>query len=183
MIDESTEWRNAIKRNNSYIRRFAKIATKENSTFPPDRIHMRIITNALFCRKLLETPMVASEFKQTNLPVSAHPWNDSIVDHINAHKIDEKYRLETASTKILKAPVLGNYIIHSFIWAWGVDEELNIDSFLVCSDKTREKDLYRVDLRIYLDFLQSVANSYPARCVMNRDPVFGQWQWDADTPN
>jgi len=183
MIDESEEWRNAIKRNNSYIRRFARIAAKEDSTFPADRIHMRIITNALFCRKLLETPLVASEFKQTSLPVSAYPWNGSRIDYMNAHRFDEKYQLETAIAKSIKASVLGNYIIHSFVWAWGVDKELNIDSFLVSSDKTREEYLYRIDLRIYLDFLQSVANSFPARCVYERDPVSGQWQFDALTPN
>lgn len=162
MIIESQEWKQAIKRNVRYIK------TKISTDLPDiddgiyDRLQIKVVTNALLCRRLLETPKVSSKLKTVKMRVISYPWSGENVNIFNHHSTDKQYQLNNPFPKSVLAPVLCNQLIHSFVWLWGFDENEILSSFLVNSDKTKHKKLYEVKLIDFLEYCLEIANSWPS---------------------
>lgn len=179
MIIESYEWKQAIKRNNTYVRKYGKAAMADDYLL--DRIQIRIVTNALLVRRLLETPKVATSLREEDVPVIAHPWTCSNVDYMNCHHLDQKYQLNTPLPKKLPGGVLCDQIIHSFVWTWLVDESCeDLKGFIVSSDRKKHSEVYVVDIDNWLGYTQGIAKSNPARMEATRNTKTGQWGFSSE---
>ena len=178
MIQESYEWKQAIKRNNSYIRRNGRAAIACDESYLLDRIQIRIVSNALFVRRLLETPKVATALRDREMQVISHPWSGEGVDDVNCHRIDRKYQLNNAVLKSTSARMLCDQIIHSFVWTWLTDEcESKLYGFAVSSDRKRESELFVIDMERFIAYAQEVANSNPSEMRGIRNADTGQWEF------
>lgn len=181
MILESYEWKRAIKRNNAYVRRYGKPALADEEGYLLDRIQIRIVTNALFVRRLLETPNVATALREEDVPVTAYPWKGSNVDYMNCHRLDEKYQINNPACKRVRGGVLCDQIIHSFVWTWISDEyEEILKGFIVSSDRKKHSEVYFVDMNDWLGYTQSIANSNPARIDSARNSETQQWEFTSE---
>ena len=179
MIQESHEWKKAIKRNNSYIRRMSKNPIDEEDLIL-DRIQIRIVSNALYVRRLLETPTVASSLSHESINITAYPWTGKVVDYMNNHHFDKAYQINNPRNKDVLGSTLCNQIIHSFVWVWIVDDvEDIISGFMVSSDRKRHSELYTVQLDDFRKFTQNVANSWPTKMTGKRNRETGQWEFQS----
>jgi hypothetical protein len=178
MILESYEWKQTIKRNNAYIRRCGSAAILDEEGYLLDRIQIRIVTTALIARRLLETPKVATNLKDVVIPVIAHPWTGSRVDYLNCHRIDAKYQINNPVSKTVQGTFLCDQIIHSFVWTWVSNEDENqLDSFIVCSDRKKHSEVHVVDIQEWLTYSQSLANSNPSTMHSTRNRDTGEWEF------
>lgn len=181
MINESYEWKQAIKRNNAYVRRYGKAALIDEDGYLLDRIQIRIVTNAFFVRRLIETPNVATALMKEDVPVIAHPWTGSNVDYMNCHHLDQKYQINNPTAKRLRGGVLCDQIIHSFVWTWIFDESgENLRGFIVSSDRKKHSEVYVVDMDDWLGYTQSTANSSPTHMKATRNMETGQWVFTSE---
>ena len=147
MIHESYEWKQAIKRNNAYVRRYSEDAVADENGYLLDESEIRIVTNALIVRRLLETPKVATTLKEYVVPVVTHPWSGSNVDYMNCHRLDQKYQINNPVSKNLRGGILCDQIIHSFVWTWLVsDDECHLNGFIVSSDHKKHSEVYLVNI-------------------------------------
>lgn len=178
MINESYEWKQAIKRNNVYIRRHSEAAVADEDSYLLDRIQIRIVNNALIVRKLLETPKVATTLKEYIVPVIAHPWSGSNVDYMNCHRLDEKYQINNPISKSLRGGLLCDQIIHSFVWTWVLSEdEYRLNGFIVSSDHKKHSEVYLISFDDWLTYTQEIANSNPTTMHGTRNSETGQWEF------
>lgn len=180
MILESYEWKRAIKRNNAYVRRYGEAALKDEEGFLLDRIQIRLVTNALIARRLLETPNVSTDLREYDVPVVAHPWSGSNVDYMNCHRLDEKYQIKNPTPKTLRGGLLCDQIIHSFLWTWVSDAaDRNLNGFIVSSDRKKHSEVYVVDIDDWLGYTQRIANSHPTQIHGTRNLETGRWEFSA----
>ena len=180
MIQESYEWKQAIKRNDAYVRRLCNSALSDEEEYLLDRIQIRLVSNALFVRRLLETPKVATALKHAAIPVVTFPWKGTRVDYFNNHHIDSKYQLNNGLDKTVRAAILCDQIIHSFVWAWLTDDTGgHLDGFMVSSDRKKHSELIAVQLHDWLGFTRAVANSDPTCGLYIRDDAKGEWEFHA----
>lgn len=178
MIFESYEWKKTIKRNNAYLRRNSEASVIDKDGYLLDRIQIRIVTNSLIVRRLLETPKVATNLKEYIIPVIAHPWSGSNVDYMNCHRLDQKYQINNSVPKSLRGGLLCDQIIHSFVWTWVLSEdEGRLKGFIVSSDHKKHSEVYLVSLDDWLTYTQKIANSNPTTMQGTRNNKTGQWEF------
>ena len=77
-----------------------------------------------------------------------HRWPDE-----NTHDWDHKV---TTFTKLGRD--VCNWLIHSYVFFFGCDEDGTVDSFFVSSDVDRNKMLYRIELKDWITYMEFVGN-------------------------
>jgi len=178
MIIESTEWKRTLRADCLNVRKYSKLLTRSGTKeFLLDRIQIKLSAGALIARRLMETPKVSSYFHKTTVRTLAFPWRGSPVDHINWHRIDEKYQLNNARVTALPFPFLCDQIIHSFVWVWGYGR--NVNSFLVSSDRKKHSQLFQVSIYRFTEILLHMSGDYPSKVSGTRVPD-GNWTFFAE---
>lgn len=180
MIDDSHEWKETIKRNNRYVLSHVTVAAHDTSDTVLSRIHIRLLCNALFIRRLLETSTVATSLRGRKIPASTLPWSGTSVDYLNVNKLDQHYLLQSATTGSVTGVHLCNQIIHSFVWAWITsDVDGSLRGFIVSSDRRKHAEALAVEITSFVSYAHCVATSWPTSCHYARDKQSGQWRFEA----
>ncbi len=79
-----------------------------------------------------------------------------------AIKVEEKYDLEHPVVSKEKALQLANYVVHSFVFCPGFDDNGKLIAVLFNSDRTRGKTLYEIAITELVGFFRDLGLDDPA---------------------
>ncbi|MFF2889245.1 hypothetical protein [Paenibacillus sp. NPDC057967] len=179
MIWESSYWKDdllslSVKINTKY--RIAPFTEELSVEFEKD-----IMISLYSIRKLIEAYKLSSDTKSIQLKVKSY-GNLKNVTLLNWHRIDELFDLDNPIDEKLQSNQLYNQIIHSYIFLIATGEEKGIDGFFFCSDRTRNKKLYYIELTELNQFFTTVGNDYPAHQRFDYDESIQDYRVYLSTP-
>jgi hypothetical protein len=124
-----------------------------------------IAISAFMIRMLAERHKFSSLTKDLKLNVFRSPCIKK-VNIMNSHKINDLYNLKTEEPCKIKMLFLCNQIIHHSVLTAARDKNRNWSDIFVCSDRERQKYIYRVPLSEIIKLLKTAANDYPTEMRM-----------------
>lgn len=86
-----------------------------------------------------------------------------VVTRLNKGNLDKLYDFDKGEPKILDIKAVCNQIIHSYIFAPNFGEDGKLDGIVFCSDFTRNKEVYQMDMTEIRQVLNSVGSDYPKK--------------------
>lgn len=170
MIYESHPWKQDLLRRKRLIQKYNRAEFYDEED---DRaytvIEKAIFYSAFIIRKLLDCKgKVSDEVDEYQFTLKGflpkrridfmHRWPDK-----NTHDWEH----ESSYTKNGKE--ICNWLIHSFVFYLCYNEAGEIDSFCVSSDKDRNKILYCVNLKDWIDYIDFVGSDYVVATDMYSD--------------
>lgn len=158
MIHESYPWKQDLVRRKRLILKYnCANLLSEDSAYTV--IEQAVFYSAFIIRKLIDCRVKVSDevdaYKFTlksyrprkNVDVM-HRWPDE-----NTHDWEHEM---TACTKLGRD--VCNWLIHSYVFFFGFDENKKIDCFFVSSDFDRNKMLYRIELKDWIAYIEFVGS-------------------------
>lgn len=158
MIHESYPWKQDLLRRKRLILKYnCTNFLSEDSAYTV--IEKAVFYSAFIIRKLIDCKVKISDevdtykftlkgFRPRKNVDLVHRWPDE-----NTHDWDHKV---TTCTKLGKE--VCNWLIHSYVFFFGCDEDGKVDSFFVSSDFDRNKILYRIELKDWITYMEFVGN-------------------------
>ena len=160
MIYESYPWKQDLLRRKRLIIKYNRtdLLYEDNDDRAHTIIEKAVFYSAFIIRKLIDCKVKVSDdvdnykfklkavrpLKNVNL---LHRWPDE-----NTHDWANQITYTKSGADIC------NWLIHSFIFYFGYDENETIDSFYVSSDFDKNKLLYRIDLKDWITYMDFVGN-------------------------
>ena len=169
MIHESYPWKQDLLRRKRLILKYnCANLLADDSAYTV--IEKAVFYSAFIIRKLIDCRVKISDevdaytftlkgFRPRKNVDVMHRWPDE-----DSHDWEHE---TTACTKLGKA--VCNWLIHSHIFFFGVDEDGKIDSFFVSSDYDRNKMLYRIELKDWIAYMEFVGNDCIVSMNMHAD--------------
>ncbi len=171
MVYESYPWKQDLIRRKRLIIKYnrADLLSDDNDDRAYTVIEKAVFYSAFIIRKLIDCKVKVSDdvdifkFKLKvvrplkNVDI-LHRWPDE-----DTHDWAHEMIYTKPGTDICK------WLIHSFIFFFGYDENGAIDSFYVSSDKDKNKLLYRVELKDWITYMDFVGNDSVVAAVMQND--------------
>jgi hypothetical protein len=166
MIWESCYWKADILKSSQWLK--TKVIYRRS---PSNKIQIELekclMITAYQIRKLIEAHKVSNAVAEMKLPVIEYFKNIKNVTFMNWHRLNELYDLEQNREIEIKIIKLCNLIIHSYIFIPHLSS--NTGPFIgmfISSDKTRNKCLYYLELKKWIEYLDFISNDYPNSCSM-----------------
>ena len=169
MIHESYPWKQDLSRRKRLIQKYnsASFLSKDNAYTV---IEKAVLYSAFIIRKLIDCKVKVSDevdaykftlkgFRPKKNVDLMHRWPDQY-SHDWEHEM-------TAYTK--RGADICNWLIHSYIFFFGYDENEKIDCFFVSSDYDRNKMLYRIELKDWIAYMEFVGSDDIAALEMHFD--------------
>lgn len=169
MIFESSPWKCDLLRMKQEIIQYNNSKYfNDDSSDAITIIEQAIFYSAFVIRKLIDCKTKVSDkvdsytFKLKSIP----PKNK-----INFfYNITNSYNWDNSKSVTKPGAKICNWLIHSYVFFFGVNEENKIDSFYVSSDYDKNKYLYQVELYDWIKYMDFVGNDDIVNLVMKFDP-------------
>lgn len=157
MIYESSPWKQELKRRVKQIGKYNTVIRFDNK-FDATYIIMEknLMFSAFATRKLIECEKLSDSADSYSFPIKAyrplkpvdrmHRWPDE-----DTHDWNHPVRLTALGKNIC------NWLIHSYIFCLLFEENGPVTGLYVSSDYDRNKYLYEIELKSWLDYLNYVA--------------------------
>ncbi|MFC1717388.1 hypothetical protein ACFL6S_27255 [Candidatus Poribacteria bacterium] len=126
---------------------------------------------AFIVRKLMESYKLSDELEAQKIHCVRHKRiedDDTFVDFINYHHIDRFYDLDKSEEYELELREICNYFIHSFVLLPNDDTDGVFHGVFVNSDWIKEKYLYYVEFRVFVNMLEGVIEDDIASMMWDR---------------
>lgn len=133
-----------------------------------------VMISAYAIRRLIEAKKLPDSLAQGGHTVEAFLIFERVPDHMNWHRIEEFYNLESGTRARLSSIDLCNQFIHSYIWMPSFTD-FGLAGIFVTSQFTRTSELYLVDIDTLINFFRSVGTEEVTEATMSRDSP-GQWK-------
>ena len=169
MIHESYPWKQDLLREKRLILKHncANVLSNDSAYTV---IEKAVFYSAFIIRKLIDCRVKVSDevdaykfalkgFRPRKNVDMMHRWPDE-----NSHDWEHE---TTACTKLGRD--VCNWLIHSYIFFFGFDEDGKIGSFFVSSDLDRNKLLYRINLKDWIAYMEFVGNDCIVSMNMHAD--------------
>jgi len=91
------------------------------------------------------------------IPVTITPFSGKFVNQMNRDSVDTLYDHASGTTVSISLRTLCNQIIHSFVFTFCFSQSDQMEGFVVSSDYEKEKKLFYLDLRDYINLLRRVS--------------------------
>jgi hypothetical protein len=175
MIFESEPWKQDLVRDADILERWgAKSASAKRSFL----LEKKVFTAAYIMRKLWESGKLSSSasglsivcvsFKCTRRMTWLDRW--SYWDH---------YDLDNPTKVSVSLIDLINSVIHSYVFLEACDG--GSTSFVVTSDRSRNKHLWQFSLSSYTDLMRRLGADFPSTSIMAFDDAAHEWvRWSGD---
>ncbi|MGN7100331.1 hypothetical protein ACTHR6_01895 [Ralstonia holmesii] len=173
MIYESRYWKRPLLRAATWLERLRVQEAHEERDLV--RIERELFVGFYAIRKLLDTFKVSTSTRKTTFSMSWSPCLEP-VDYMSAHRIEEKFDLETQHTEQRDLLFLCNQFVHSYVFIPLIDERGAFFGVYVASDRARGEKLYFVGLDIILSAFRTVGRDYPTELHLHRNEKTGQWE-------
>jgi hypothetical protein len=114
------------------------------------------MTSAYVIRKLNESFKVSDALVAAPIPVLQYDLVGHVPD-VWHYEFWESYDLEAPHLHGLTLPQVCNQIIHSFVFASSFSDDNHLDGLFVASDFDRRKNLYKIDIEVFVELLRHVS--------------------------
>ncbi len=162
MIYESYPWKQDLLRRKRLILKYncADILSNDSDNKAYTVIEKAVFYSAFIIRKLVDCKTKVSDdvdaykFKLKGV----HPKIN--VNLLNRWPDEETHDWEHETNYTKSGAEICNWLIHSFIFFFGYNEDGIIDSFYVSSDYDKNKILYRIELKDWIEYMDFVGRDY-----------------------
>jgi len=127
-------------------------------------------------RKLLEADKLSQDVANLSLNVVSYPALGKKVTKINNFDLTKLYDFSKGDKANLKLLLTCHQIVHSYIFTPVVNEDHSCTGIMFCSDRTRNKALYEMELEELVKCIQHVAEDDPTEWHYIRDPNLGDYK-------
>lgn len=173
MIWESSPWKERLVSDAELLERWAaKKSVTERRSF---LLEQKIFISAYAIRKLIEAQKLSSSLSGRSEQCQRFKAVSKQITTQNNHKLDELYDLEKPIAATLSVKRLINIIIHSFVFAEVVRNDMTIEGFYVTSDQKKYESLWLVDLGRFIELMRQVGKDYPSVGYKVFDPDENDW--------
>jgi hypothetical protein len=172
LIHESWPWKRELLGDADVLERWLQKPLTERRGFI---IEKKVFLAAYTMRKLLQAGKLSTARLERSIGCKLYPARSGVPPRRVSSYLDGYYDFSAASLVQVPARKLLDMIIHSFIFAEGLDDTHRVASFLVTSDVTREHGLWDVPFASFLRIMRKVGRDDPSRSVSAFDPETGQW--------
>lgn len=160
MIWESGPWKERLVSDADLLERWArKKSVTERRSF---LLEQKIFISAYAIRKLIESQKLSSSFSDRSEQCRKFEAVSDQITTQNHHKLDELYDLGDPIPATVSVKRLINMIIHSFVFAEALHEDMTIEGFYVTSDQEKYEALWLVDIGRFVDLMRQVGMDYPS---------------------
>jgi hypothetical protein len=143
MVWESWCWRTDLKKFADSLRKRQKQKRWLDRSLA--RCEQTIMVGFFYVRKLIESRKLSRDFADRQVKVTAYPTKGKHVHLLNLRRdVDELFDLDAPKQTTMKIEDLANQLIHSYIFYLSMEEEGQLNGFLVASDRIRNKELLQV---------------------------------------
>lgn len=174
MIQESRYWKMPLLRAATWLER-VRLSDDDSAERSLVRIERELFMGFYGIRKLLETFTVSLETKSLQFQLQWSPCV-KLVDHQNAHRIDELFDLAQSQTEHRDLGFLCNQFIHSFVFVVAQNEDGSFAGAFISSDRSRHQKVYFVEVAQILLAFRTVGRDYPNSLHLRRNEETHQWE-------
>jgi hypothetical protein len=161
-------------------RQFNQLSRVRNQTWWEDAVQNMQMEKAVFLsafiiRKLIDSDRLSKQVEKSGTPVEIHLLRDpdAAPDSMNWEKIDDFYDLDHAEMRSVPLRELVNWLIHSFTLRIDARSDhaggLIPTGFWCNSDRTRRRELVRIDWTDYKELLRRVIHDDVVEWSFERD--------------
>lgn len=111
-------------------------------------------------RKLAEAKKISDAKFQKSLRMQSYQATGKIVDLLNNHRIESLYQLGNGISITKPLSYVANQLIHSFIFVPVFEPAGRIQGIAFNSDRSKNNELYMLELRSLVEALAACADSY-----------------------
>lgn len=159
MIHESYPWKMELKKYKKLFLKYNKAEYLKNYNEKAyASLEMSIFYSAFIIRKLIDcVSKVSDDVDRYVLHVnSIKPLRT--IDRLHNTPSNENFDWVNKANVTIKGKDLCNWLIHSYIFCFEMDENEEIDGFIVCSDYDRNKQIFLIDIEKWFDYVDFVAS-------------------------
>jgi hypothetical protein len=182
MINESYYWKKELYESYLAVFNFRYLKKKQPNSFV--KVEMALMIGAYIIRKLDEASKIPPDFLKRKVQVELFKSQNTIVDFMNSHRIDQHYDLQSIHKEEKDWRFVINQIIHSFVTMNSFDKENHLNGVLINSDKTKIKSLYFLPIELIFKIFLTIsegdittAHSYKEvirKDKKNNELIFGE---------
>lgn len=169
MIWESSYWKEDL------LKLAQKLRARSKQRKWPQRSLANVEKEVFFAffaiRKLIEAKKLSDKIANRAVRASSFASRGRPVTYMNWHRLDRLYDLASPRAVSLRLPFLCNQIIHSYAFSTEHAGGGGLSAILFCSDRKRNRSLYRLSLCRILRLLSDVGRDYAHSAVFNWDPA------------
>lgn len=170
MIYESYPWKQDLLKRKRLIQKYnrAELLSEDN-----DRaytvIEKAVFYSAFIIRKLIDCKVkVSDEVDSYRFTIKGfRPWKN--MDLIHRYPDEKTHDWKQKMTYTKSGAEICNWLIHSFIFFFGLDDTNKIDCFYVSSDFDKNKILYRIELKEWIKYMEFVGSDFVVASDMHVD--------------
>ena len=171
MILESYPWKQDLLRRIALIKKYNSTEFfQKNEERAYTVLEKSIFYSAFIVRKLLDCKSkLSDDADKYSLNVQELAPLKTI-NFFNSHRIDQNYNWEKTRNATISGRDICNYLIHSYIFQFiYCDNPRLITSFIVASDRIKDRFLYMVQFEEWLKYLNFIALDDIVECKMIYD--------------
>lgn len=157
MIENSTLWKEDLKRYRDEFIRYnvlEHLLTEDDHAF--DYLQRAVFYSAFIIRKLLDSPGKVSDAVDNYLLKVNSINTKKRFDVLYADPDEYSHDWDHPQTMEKPGREVCNWLIHSFLFNFSVDDNGIANGFIVSTDKDRNKRLYHVDIENWLSYMDYV---------------------------
>lgn len=171
MIFESYPWKQDLHRRKNLLLKYNKadlFETNEEGTYTV--IEKAIFYSAFIARKLIDCGgKLSDEAENYSMRVySVRPIKR--VDNMHRWPEEDSHDWDNEQETTVAGKNVCNWLIHSFMFYLVFNEDGVVDSFSVTSDFDRNKILYRIPLKAWIDYIEYIATDDIVSLSSHYDP-------------
>ena len=171
MIFESYPWKLDLRRRKNLLLKYNKadlFETNEESTYTI--IEKAIFYSAFIARKLIDCGgKLSDEAENYSMKVySVQPIKR--VDNMHRWPEEDSHDWDNEQETTVVGKNVCNWLIHSYMFYLVFNEDGVVDSFSVTSDFDRNKILYRIPLKAWIDYIEYIATDDIVSLSSHYDP-------------
>lgn len=171
MIYESHPWKQDLLKRKRLILKYnhADLLSEDSDDKAYTVIEKAIFYSAFIIRKLIDCKGKVSD------EVDAYQFSlkgifpKKRIDYMHRWPDENTHDWEHELSYTKNGKEICNWLIHSFVFFLCYNEVGEIDSFYVSSDKDRNKILYRVELKDWIDYIDFVGSDYVVATEMHAE--------------
>jgi hypothetical protein len=174
MIWDSGPWKNVLLADADLLDRWAnkpKITERRSLL-----IERKIFLAAYTIRKLWEAQKLSTSFSDRSFRCLTYPAISDRITRSNNHRLEELYDFQSPNRKAISARNLVDLVIHSFVFAEHLRDDMAVEGFLVTSDRKRYDRLWLVRMNAFIGLMRQVGSDYPSNAIRVFNPDKNDWE-------
>ena len=161
MIWESTPWKISLIHLSEVVTDKIEQVRWYESSFA--KLEQTVMLGFYSVRKLIESKKLSDDAMYSDVQLLTWKAKGRDINLFNWHQIDRLYDLRKATKQTRKLQFVANQIIHSFVFHPIMRDEKRVKGIAFNSDRTKDTELYYLDLSQIAEIFRIVGRDNPRR--------------------